>query len=61
MSAANSDKFEETPKTISARDRLQALTLATMNDERAEACSPEQKPLRVFFEMNSKFLKEIAK
>lgn len=59
--AANSDKFEEQPKTISASDRWQALVLATMNDERAEACNKEQGPLRVFFEMNSKFLKEIAK
>lgn len=59
--AANSDKFEETPKTISAQTRWQALVLATMNDERAEACSPQQAPLRTFLEMNSKFLKEIAK
>lgn len=58
--AANSDKFEEQPKTISASDRWQALVLATMNDERAEVCSPDQAALRAFFEMNSKFLKEIA-
>ena len=59
--AANADKFVEEPKTISVSDRWQALVLATMNDERAEACSPQQQSLRVFLEMNSKFLKEIAK
>lgn len=60
MSAANSDKFDEAPKTISAQTRWQALVLATMNDERAEVCSADQAALRAFFEMNSKFLKEIA-
>lgn len=60
MSAANSDKFEETPKTISVETRWQALVLATMNQERAELCTKEQVPLRTFFEMNAKFLKEIA-
>jgi hypothetical protein len=58
--AANADKFEEAPKTISAQTRWQALVLATMNDERAEVCSSEQAALRAFFEMNSKFLKDIA-
>lgn len=59
--AANVDTFIEEPKTISASDRLQALVLAQMNDERAELCSKDQSPLRVFFEMNSKFLMSIAK
>ena len=58
--AANDDKFLEQPKFISAADRLQALVLATMNEEKAEACSPEQQPLRVFLEMNAKFLKRVA-
>jgi hypothetical protein len=56
--AANSDKFEQQPKTISADQRWQSLLLATMNQERAELCS--QGPLRTFFEMNAKFLMEIA-
>lgn len=61
MTAANSDKFEEQPKTISASLRWQALVLAQMNQERAEACGPHQIPLRKFFEQNVAFLMEIAK
>jgi hypothetical protein len=60
VSAANSDQFEQQPKTISADQRWQALLLATMNQERAELCSKEQGPLRTFLEMNAKFLMEIA-
>jgi hypothetical protein len=59
--AANADKFTEEPKTISADLRLQALILATMNQERAEACSPQQPALRRFLEQNAKVLMEIAK
>lgn len=61
MSAANSDKFDEPPKTISASLRWQALVLAQMNQERAEACGPHQAPLRVFLEQNVALLMEIAK
>lgn len=59
--AANADKFTEEPKTISAALRLQALILATMNEERAEICGPDQPALRLFLEQNAKVLKEIAK
>lgn len=58
--AANEDKFLEQPKFISAADRLQALMLAQMNEERAGLCSKDQGPLRAFLEMNAKFLKRIA-
>ena len=61
MSAANSDKFVEEPKTISAELRLQALILSTMNRERAEACGPHQPGLRTFLEQNANLLMEIAK
>lgn len=57
---ANEDKFLEQPKFISAADRLQALMLAQMNEEKADLCAKGQEPLRVFFEMNAKFLKRIA-
>jgi hypothetical protein len=60
VSAANSDKFVDEPKTISAELRLQALIQATMNQERAEACSPQQPGLRMFLEQNAKLLMEIA-
>lgn len=59
--AANSDQFVEKPKFISVATRMQALMLAQMNDEKAELCGKGQEPLRAFFEMNSKFLMEIAK
>lgn len=58
--AANADAFVQEPKTISADLRLQALILATMNRERAEACSQEQLPLRRFLEQNAKVLMEVA-
>lgn len=58
--SANADTFAEEPKTISADLRLQALILATMNQERAEACSPEQLALRRFLEQNAKLFMEIA-
>lgn len=59
--AANSDQFVEEPKFISVADRMQALMLAQMNDEKADLCTKGQEGLRAFFEMNSKFLMEIAK
>lgn len=59
--AANSDKFEEQPKTISADVRLQALLQSTMNQERAQACGPHQAALRTFLEQNAALFMEIAK
>lgn len=58
--AANTDTFKEEPKLVSAEDRLQALILSVMNEERAEVCSPDQQALRKFFEMNAALLKRIA-
>lgn len=58
--AANADTFVQEPKTISAELRLQALILSTMNQERAEACSPEQPSLRVLLEQNAKVLMAVA-
>lgn len=60
MSAANSDKFVEEPKTISAELRLQALIQSTMNQERAEACGPHQPALRRFLEQNAALFMRIA-
>lgn len=58
--AANADKFAEEPKTITASERWQALVLAKMSEERAEACSKEQPALRGFLEMTARFLMRIA-
>lgn len=48
-------------KRIGADTRLQALLLAEANDERAELCTTNQPALRLFFEMNAKFYREIAR
>lgn len=61
MSAANSDKFVEEPKTISAELRLQALLMAQRNRSAIEEC-PEILPpgAKTLLEMNAKLLMRIA-
>jgi hypothetical protein len=48
-------------RILTAQMRMQALILATMNRERAEMCSPDQRALKEFFHMNAKLLAEVAK
>lgn len=42
-------------------DRLQALLLAQMNEEKAQLCTKEQAGIAAFLLMNAKFLHEVAK
>jgi hypothetical protein len=46
---------------LSPGDRLQALLLAQMNEEKAELCTKAQAGIREFLLMNAKFLHEVAK
>lgn len=46
---------------MSPADRLQALLLAQMNEEKAALCTPQQSGIRTFLLMNAKFLHEVAK
>ena len=43
-------------KVITPAERIEALTLASMNQERADLCGPDQQPLQRFFEMNAALL-----
>lgn len=45
---------------LSAKTKMEALMLSQMNEEKAELCV-NQPALQKFFEMNAKFLMEIAK
>lgn len=58
--AANADDFAGS-KEITAAERFQALLLAEMNEERAGLCADSQPGLRKMFEMNTEFLRSIAK
>jgi hypothetical protein len=57
--AANNNVFDG-DKTITAKDRLEALLMAEINEEKARLCSKDQGPLRVTFEMNAKLFRRIA-
>lgn len=46
---------------LSPGDRLQALLLAQMNEEKAAMCTPQQAGIAAFLLMNAKFLHEVAK
>ncbi len=48
------------PKQLSPHDRLEALLLAEMNEERAQLCRKGQEGLRTIFEMNAKLLRRLA-
>lgn len=48
------------PKVLTPHDRLEALLLATINDERAQLCAKGQEGLRTIFEMNAKLLRRLA-
>lgn len=58
--AANADRFKEEPKLLSAQDRLEALLMAEMNDERATLCASDQQALRKMFEMNATLFRRLA-
>jgi hypothetical protein len=58
--AANDDTFREEPKTITAKDRMEALLMATMNEENASLCAPDQPALRKVFEMNAALFRRLA-
>ncbi len=47
-------------KVLSPHDRLEALLLAEMNEERAGLCAKGQEGLRTIFEMNAKLLRRLA-
>lgn len=49
------------PKVLTPQDRLEALLLAEMNEERAQLCGKESPGLRTFFEMNAKLFRRLAK
>jgi hypothetical protein len=46
---------------LSPGDRLQALLLAQMNEEKAEMCTKGQEGIRAFLLENARFLHEVAK
>lgn len=52
--------FELPGRTMTSKERLQALMQATMNEERALLCSPEQPALREFLLINARLLRRLA-
>ena len=54
------NKSGESIRILTAKERLQALVLAAMNEERAELCSADQPALRKVFEMNAALLRSFA-
>ena len=50
----------ESVRVLTPRERLEALMLASMNQERADLCSPDQPALREFFQMNAALLLRFA-
>jgi hypothetical protein len=57
--AANADTFDG-DKTITSKDRLEALLMAEINEEKALLCSKDQGPLRTAFEMNAQLFRRLA-
>lgn len=47
-------------RTLTPRERMQALILAQMHEERASLCAPDQPALRAFLQMNAAFLGSLA-
>ena len=45
-----------THKLISPMERIEALTMASMSQERADLCAPDQQALQRFLEMNAALL-----
>lgn len=58
--AANADKFVEAPKLLTPQDRLEALLMAEMNEERATLCAPNQQALQKMFQMNAALFRRLA-
>lgn len=48
------------PSELTARDRLQCLIMAQMNEERAEMMRDDQPALKAFFQMNAELLRHVA-
>lgn len=48
------------PKLMTPRERLEALLLATLNDDKAELCRADQPALRAFFERNAAAFRKYA-
>lgn len=57
--AANADTFTG-DKVLTAKDRLEALLMARVNEEKALLCSPDQGPLRAAFEINAELFRRLA-
>jgi len=57
----NAVAMRKPDKRISAELRLQCLLQAAANDERAQLCMRDLPALKVFFEINAKLLREVAK
>lgn len=49
-----------TYRVITAEERAECLAMAEMNEERADACTPEQPALKKFFELNAQQLRKLA-
>lgn len=47
-------------RILTPRDRLEALLLATLNDDKAELCRADQPALRAFFERNAAAFRKYA-
>lgn len=60
MSAANTDKFVEEPKTISAEERLQALLMAVRNRSVIVEFPNLDPGVHTLLEINAKLLERIA-
>lgn len=52
--------FNQRRGVVSARDRLQCLVLAQMNEEKSEYCDERQTALKAFLLMNAAMLRKVA-
>jgi hypothetical protein len=53
-------RLDEHRAALSARDKLQCLVLAQMNEEKADYCTEQQTALKAFFLMNAAMLRKVA-
>jgi hypothetical protein len=59
--AANDEAFTECAKVLTAKDRMEALLMACMNEEKAALCSSVDQPgLKAMFQKNAELFRRLA-
>lgn len=60
MSATVTNLAAHRPRSLTAKERMECLLLALMNEEKAGFCTKEQAGLRTFLNMNAALLRKVA-